>query len=240
MTSLFKSSANVVSTVWQLTTSRPLKTGLLFSLNDSIRYGVFLLLWIGLLMGASAQPVDSTTVKAVFGSANPELQELMAVIGVEKQHIELDDPRLKGKFFSLTAQEYRHGVAQPAVNLTSRKVLFQLDSNGKLAFDVYARAVDATTLEAFFRFARVGQSQQYKSEANQARQYSFRTDVLPYVKGQTKIPVGKKFTFLVYTLPYEKDGYYLYCDLAQSQVPIGEWYKRFGVKHFVAYQLLIE
>lgn len=214
--------------------------GLLLTISDSIRYGLFLLLSIGLPLGTSAQAVDSTTVKAVFGSASPELQEFMTVLGVEKQHIELNDPRLKGKFFTLTAQEYRHGVAQREVSLTNQKELFQLDSSGKLAFDVYARAVDATTLEAFFRFARVGQPRQYKAEANQARQYSFRTDILPYVKGQTKIPVGEKFTFLVYTLPYEKDGYYLYCALAQSQVPIGEWYKRFGVKHFVAYQLLIK
>ena len=240
MTSPIKSSFNFLLAAWMLPIFKSLENGLRLTLSYSIRWGVFLLFGIGLPMGTSAQAIDSTTVKAVFGSASTELQEFMAVMGVEKQHIELSDPRLKGKFFTLTAQEYRHGVAQPEVNLTSRKELFQLDSSGKLAFDVYARALDATTLEAFFRFARVGQPWQYKAEANQARQYSFRTDILPYVKGQTKIPVGKKFTFLVYTLPYEKDGYFQYCALAQSQVPIGDWYKRFGVKHFVAYQLLIE
>lgn len=205
-----------------------------------IRWGLCLLFTIYLPGWACAQPIDSTTVKSVFGSANTELQELMAVIGVEKHHIEFNDTCLRGKSFQLTYQEYRNGVPQPEVNLTSRKDLFQFDSSGKLAFEVYARAVDATTLEAFFRFARVGQRKQYKAEAGQASQYSFRTDILPYQQGQTKVPVGKKFTFLVYTLPYEKDGYYQYCALAQSQVPIGDWFKRFGVRHFVAYQLLIE
>ncbi|GAB3708518.1 hypothetical protein GCM10027592_43770 [Spirosoma flavus] len=164
----------------------------------------------------------------------------MSFIGVEKHHFELNDPSLKSKYFQLTYQEYRNGVAQPEVPLTSRKDFFQLDADGKLAFDVYARAVDATTLNALFRFARVGLPKQFQAEPGQAGQYSFRTDILPYRQGQAKIPVGKKFTFLVYTLPYEKDGYLQYCALAQSQVPIGEWYKRFGVKHFVAYQLLIE
>ncbi|GAB4020819.1 hypothetical protein GCM10028808_63690 [Spirosoma migulaei] len=209
--------------------------GLLF-----IRLGLFLGLLLHLPVWALAQRSDSTAVKAVYGSANTELQELMSFIGVEKHHLELSDPGLKGRFFKLTAQEYRHGVAQPEENLTSRQDLFQLDSSGKLSFDVYARALDATTLEAFFRFARVGQRKQYKAEAGQAGQYSFRTDILAYSQGKAKIPVGKKFTFLVYTLPYKKDGYYLYCALAQSQVPIEQWYARFGVKHFVAYQLLIE
>lgn len=195
---------------------------------------------VSLPFWVSAQHNDSTVVKAVFGATNTELQELMSVIGVEKHHLELNDPRLGGKFFQLTYQEYRNGVAQPEVNLTSRKDLFQLDSTGKMAFDVYARAADVATLEVFFRFPRKGQRKLFKAEAGQAGQYSFRTDILPYRREQAKIPVGKKFTFLVYTLPYEKDGYFQYCALAQSQVPIEEWYKRFGVKHFVAYQLLIE
>ena len=201
-------------------------------------------LWLGVLLclpvWACAQRSDSTRVKAVYGSANTELQELISFIGVEKHHLELSDPSLKGKNFTLTAQEYRNGVAQPEVNLTRRQEPFQLDSSGKLAFDVYARALDATTLEAYFRFPQVGQRNQYKAEMGQAGQYSFRTDILAYSQGQATIPVGKKFTFLVYTLPYEKDGYYLYCALAQSQVPIEQWYSRFGVKHFVAYQLLIK
>lgn len=205
-----------------------------------IRRKLFLVLAITLPFFASAQDPDSTVVKAVFGPENTELQELMSVIGIEKHHLELNDPSLRGKFFQLTSQEYRNGVAQPEVNLTSRRDLFQFDSTGKMAFDVYARAADATTLEAFFRFPRMGQRKQFKAEAGQAGQYSFRTDILPYRRQLAKIPVGKKFTFLVYTLPYEKDGYFQYCALAQSQVPIEEWYKRFGVKHFVAYQLLIE
>ncbi len=205
-----------------------------------IRLGLFLSLLYCLPVWTFAQRTDSTGVKAVYGSANTELQELMSFMGVEKHHLELSDPGLKGKFFTLTAQEFRKGVAQPEVNLTSRRDLFQLDSSGKFSFDVYARVLDATTLEAFFRFARVGQRKQYKAEAGQASQYSFRTDILAYNQGQAKIPVGKKFTFLVYTLPYEKDGYYLYCALAQSQVPIEQWYGQFGINHFVAYQLLIE
>lgn len=227
-------------TLFKSATFLPLLTSLWRPGATSIRRGLFVGLLVGLSSWASAQRTDSTAVKAVFGSANTELQELMSFIGVEKHHLELNDPHLKGKFFHLTYREYRNGVAQPEVNLTSRQDLFQVDSSGKLAFDVYARAVDATTLEVFFRFALMGQSKQFKAEAGKASQYSFRTDILPYRRGQARIPIGKKFTFLVYTLPYEKDGYYQYCALAQSQVPIEEWYSRFGVKHFVAYQLLIE
>ena len=229
-----------VSTVFKSIAFNPWPAGSWSNGPNSIRLRLLLGVLLCLPIWVSAQRIDSTSVKAVYGSTNTELQELMSFMGVEKHHLELSDPHLKGKFFTLTAQEYRNGVAQPEVNLTSRKDLFQLDSSGTLSFDVYTRALDATTLEAFFRFARVGQRKQYKAETGQASQYSFRTDILAYSQGKARIPVGKKFTFLVYTLPYEKDGYYLYCGLAQSQVPIEQWYARFGVKHFVSYQLLIE
>jgi len=239
MTTRLKSQSSLASGLKSIVgSSQP--AALFHSCLYSIRIGLVLVLVSSLRFLATAQAMDSTAVKAVFGSTNAELQELMSFIGVEKHHLELNDPSLRGKYVQLTYQEYRNGVAQPEVNLTSRKGLFQLDSSGKLAFDVYARAVDATTLEAFFRFARVGLPRQFKAETGQAGRYSFRTDILPYRQRQAKIPVGKKFTFLVYTLPYEKDGYSQYCAVAQSQVPIEEWYKRFGVKHFVAYQLLID
>lgn len=114
--------------------------------------GLFLVFTCVFPVWASAQPADSTKVKTMFGSTNTELQELISVMGIEKHHLELHDANLRGKYLKLTYQEYRNGVAQPEVNLTRSKDLFQLDSSGKLAFDVYARAVDATTLEAFFRF----------------------------------------------------------------------------------------
>jgi hypothetical protein len=218
----------------------PSSTHLSSSSVYTSRLGLFLFFTYMLPVWAFTQPADSTTVKTVFGSTNTELQELMSVLGVEKHHLELQDAHLRGKHVQLTYQEYRNGVAQPPVNLTSRRELFQLDSSGKLALEVYARAADATTLETFFRFPRVGQRNFFKVEAGQAGHYSFRTDILAYQRGEAKIPVGKKFTFLVYTLPYEKDGYYQYCTLAQSQIPIEDWYTQFGIKHFVAYQLLIE
>ena len=200
-----------------------------------------LLLTITIPVSVNAQQRDSTTVKAVFGSRDKELEELMSVVGIEKYHIEFNDPQLIGRLFRLTYQEHKDGVAQPEQDMLGRfKETFRIDSTGKLAFDIYARAVDATTIEAFFRFAQVGQRKTFKVAADDARQYSFRTDILPYKQQQTRVPIGQKFTFLVHTLPYEKDGFYQYCALAQSQLATSEWYKQFGIKHFIAYQLVLE
>lgn len=179
---------------------------------------IFLLV-LGSALIAQAQVSNSTTVKATFGSTNTEMQELMGFLGVERHHIELDDPKLAGKFLHLTCQEYRNGVAQPEQDMfgfNRNRESLRFDSTGRLAFDVYARAIDPPTVESFFKLPRVGLHKTFKIDSSPAWQYSFRTDILAYKNGQTKIPINKKFPFLVHTLPYEKAGFYQYCALAQS------------------------
>ncbi|WP_461133643.1 hypothetical protein [Spirosoma lituiforme] len=204
---------------------------------------LFFLLTCSVLFSANAQKSDSTTIKAVFGSTNSEMQELMGFLGVERFHVELDDPKLAGKYFHLISQEFRNGIAQPEQDMfgfARRKEPLQFDQTGKLAFDVYARAVDPTTIEAFFKLPRVSQRKTYKVEADDSRRYSFRTDILSYKNQKTVVPIGQRFPFLVHTLPYDKDGFSYYCTVAQSRVPVADWYKQFGVKHFIAYQLVLE
>jgi len=202
-----------------------------------------LLITLSLAFAAKAQQSDSTTIKAVFGSTNTEVHELMGFLGVEHFHIELNDPKLAGKYFHLISQEFKNGIAQPEQDMfgfAKRKEPLQFDSSGRLAFDVYARSVDATTIEAFFKLPRVGQRKTYKVEADDARRYSFRTDILSYKNQTTVVPIGRKFPFLVHTLPYDKDGFSYYCTVAQSRVAVSDWYKEFGVKHYIAYQLVLE
>jgi hypothetical protein len=191
----------------------------------------------------SAQSNDSTVVKTSFSSTNPELKDLMDFLGVEKFHIELNDPKLAGRYFHLTCQEYKNGIPQLEQDMfgfNRRKEALQIDSTGKFAFDVYARTADPNTIEAFFKLPKVGQRKTFKVEAEDSKRFSFRTDVVAYKSEKAKIPVGKKTLFFVHSLPYLKDGFYWYCAVAESKVPVGEWYKQFGVKHVVAYNLILE
>ncbi|MBD2702189.1 hypothetical protein IC229_16170 [Spirosoma sp. BT702] len=191
----------------------------------------------------NAQSNDSTVVRSVYGSTNTELKDLMSFIGVEKFRLELNDPKLAGKYFHLTCQEYKNGIAQPEQEMFgfgTRKEILQIDSTGKFTIDVYARTVDPTTIEALFKLPKVSQRKTFKVEADDARRFSFRTDVVAYKNEKARIPMSKKILFFVHSLPYLKDGFYLYCAVAESQVPVNEWHKQFGVKHVIAYNLILE
>ncbi|AII53784.1 hypothetical protein N008_17605 [Hymenobacter sp. APR13] len=200
-------------------------------------------MWLLLAPAYAQTPEASTTLLTnQEGYANSEAKEMGSVLGVEKQHFELSDPRLAGRVLHLTYQEFREGVAQPEQDLLGKdRNRFQLDSAGRVAFNVYARAATDTRLEVRFFFPTIGKRQQFQPLPGAvAADYSLRADIQAYKKQKATVPVGRKFPLLVYTLPYVKDGFLYYCDLAQSKVPPAEWFKKFGIRHFVVYQLTIE
>ncbi|WBO86118.1 hypothetical protein [Hymenobacter yonginensis] len=201
------------------------------------------LLWLLLALAYAQTPEASTTLLTnQTGFTGPDAMELNSMLGVEKQHFELSDPRLAGRVLHLTYQEFRDGVAQPEQDLLGKdRSRFQLDSAGRLAFNVYARAATDARLEVRFFFPTIGKRQQFQPLPGAlASDYSLRADIQAYKKQKASVPVGRKFPLLVYTLPYVKDGFLYYCDLAQSKVPPAEWFKKFGIRHFVVYQLTIE
>lgn len=199
--------------------------------------------------------LDSVAVSVHAGSDNPELNQLMGqVLRVEKWHVEVRQAQLAGKLFHLTYQEFRNGVPEAEKELVGNPArLLSFTPQGVFVMDVFARQATETRLENQFLFASGATVKSFAAVSGQGDRYSMRTDLWPYkprpalavVSGQQataerKFPLGQKVPFLVYTLPYESEGYLLYCALAQSKVPVKDWYAKYKISHFVVYNLLIE
>lgn len=197
---------------------------------------------------------DSTTVRLLYGSANADLDELMGrVLNVEKHRLLLHDRRLAGRRLRITYQEYRQGVAGPEKPLTTDASLLQLDSAGRLPLTVYAHATADGKVENTFILPRASVNRAFAPVAGKASYYSLRFDVHPYRRAadqagttpsapaqEFRLPLSGPAILAVYTLPYEKDGISYYCNLAQSRVPVAEWYDRFRVPHYVVYRARVE
>lgn len=202
----------------------------------------------------SARP-DSVTIAVHSGSDNQELNQLMSlVLRVEKWHVEAQQAQLAGRQFHLTYQEFRNGIPDVEKELVGNVArLLSFDKQGKFTMDVFARQVTETRLENQFLFAAGATVKSFVPLSGKANQYSLRTDIWPYKQRPGVLaqpgaqptsvhtfPVGKKVPFMVYTLPYESEGYLLYCALAQSKVPVKDWYAKYKIAHFVVYNLVIE
>lgn len=199
--------------------------------------------------------LDSVAVSVHLGSDNPELNQLITqVLHIEKWHIEARNAQLAGKLFHLTYQEFRNGVPDVEKELVGNPSrLLSFDQQGHFAMDVFARQATETRLENQFFFAAGATVKSFVTLLGKGNEYSMRTDIWPYKQraasattpGQQpteerNFPVAKKVPFLVYTLPYESDGYLLYCALAQSKVPLKDWYAKYKIPHFIVYNLIIE
>ena len=201
---------------------------------------------------------DSVLVASHFGSDNKEMNQLMShVLHIEKIHVEVHSASQKAKRFHLTYQEYKNGAPGPEKELVGNvERLTSFDKQGNFVMDVFAREATETTLLNQFFFENGATEKSFVALPGTSGRYSLRQDIWPYKKRKTLTPalpdeqptveryflIGKKVPFLVYTLPYEdkKNGYLLYCDLAQSKVPVAAWYKQFNIAHFVVYSLVVE
>jgi len=202
----------------------------------------------------SALPPDSTTVRLLYGAESADLTELMGrVLHVEKQRLRLHDRRLAGRHLRLTLQEYRRGVPGPEKEFSPDLSLTQLDSAGRLQLTIYARQVSEHKVENTFVLPRATVPKTFAAVPGQIGDYSLRFDVHPLRRSpdqtgaapnspatEFKLPIGPAAVLAVYTLPYEHEGMFLYCNLAQSRVPVAEWYSRFKVPHFVVYRARVE
>lgn len=224
-----------------------------------MKASLLVLLIVCLGLSSHAQSItpypDSVAVSVHFGSDNPELNQLMSQgMHIEKWHVEARNAQLVGKLFHLTYQEFRNGIPAIEKELVGNPVrLLSFDKQGKFVMDVFARQATETRLENQFLFATGATVKSFAALPNKGDQYSMRTDIWPYkprpalavVPGQQatterNFPMHKNIIFLLYTLPYESDGYMLYCALAQSKVPVKDWYSKYKISHFVVYNLVIE
>lgn len=201
-----------------------------------------------------ALPPDSTTVRLRYGVESADLTELMGrVLHVEKHRLELHDRRLAGRHLHLTLQEYRRGVPGPEQEFSPSPSLTQLDSAGRLQLTIYARQISATKVENTFILPRAAVPKTFTALPGQVGDYSLRFDIHPLRRSpdqtgvapsspatEFNLPIGPAAVLAVYTLPYEKDGFSYYCNLAQSRVPVTEWYRRFNVPHFIVYRARVE
>ena len=204
---------------------------------------------------ARALPPDSTTVRLLYGAESADLTELMGrVLHVEKHRLLLHDRRLAGRRLRLTLQEYRRGVPGPEQEFATRPNLTRLDSAGRLAMTIYAHQIAGNKVENVFILPGATMYKTFAAQPVQAGDYSLRFDIHPLRRApdqtgatprnpaqEFRLPLGGPAAVLaVYTLPYEKDGFGYYCGLAESRVPVAEWYARFKVPHFVVYRVRVE
>lgn len=183
---------------------------------------------------AKAQKPTEGAVKmmADYGPSNEETRVIVDFQGVEYYKVKLTGTQLKAKKVLLYCKEMWNGKVKKVDTLIKKQDLKNLTTNANgdtLSFSVMGRRVD-DKLQVLFRFPRLGVNKKY--QALKTDNYSLRA-----LGNHYKIELNKPFPVFAYILPYEKDGWLMYCAVDQSGEKVEDWGKKFGIKHYLIYEM---
>ncbi len=187
-------------------------------------------------LGAFGQKQNSSIqMLSDYSSDNPDLRDLLFFEGIDYYKIKFVGAALAGKDYVLVAKEIWNGEIKKIDTLvnTAKNSRMEKLSTDTLNLKVIAKKKDEHTLKVSFRFPEFLTERTF--EATPSDDYSLRD-----VGKQLAIEPGRKFYALAYILPYEKDGWKLWCAVDSSGKDIESWGKAFGIVHYLVFEMKFE
>lgn len=192
---------------------------------------ILMLFPLGVLSQVKAGKIEMT---AIFGSKNQELQDLLTFENIDYYKVNFKGNDLKGKHFNITVKTLWDGRitnVDTIINTVAKGMPpIQTDT---LSFKVTAKKNAPNSLKVLFRFPMFGNERLY--EASDSYDYSLRD-----IGTKMDIEVGKAFPAFAYILPYEKDGWKMWCAVDNSGKDVENWGKEFGIKHYLIFEMKFE
>lgn len=198
---------------------------------------VFIFTQIGLAQKNSVKTKAEEKIKMTtfYGSTNRELQDILFFEGIDQYTVQFVGKELKNKHFKVIAKSVWDGKITKTDTIinTSNVSKTSLIQSDTLSFKVLEKKVMEDKLKVNFSFKQFSNQRMY--DATNSLDYSLRS-----IGDKMSIEIGKPFPAFAYILPYEKDGWKLYCAVDSSGKNVESWGKEFGIKHYIIYEILFE
>ena len=175
-----------------------------------------------------------------YASDNSEIYDILEFEGIDYYKIKFIGNDLKDKGYQLLVKEIWDGkVVSESVITNSRDLPFkevQTINDTILNITVIAKPTKDNTLKMSFKFPRYLVDKEFN--ALNSTDYS-----LINIAEESNLEIGynKKFYLLAYILPYEKEnGMKSWCDVGVDGIDIENWGKKFGIKHYLIFEMKFE
>jgi hypothetical protein len=174
-----------------------------------------------------------------YGSENKEIQGLMTLGSIDYYKVKIFKKNLKGKHFSIYAKHIWDGRISRLDTLINTFDFF----NGKsiiesdtLSFTVFGNKSSNDKLNVLFSFEQFENQRKYS--ATQSDDY-YLTDIGPRLK--ERLELNRAFPIFAYILPYvTENGFKSWCTIDNSGADIDIWGSKFGIKHYLVFEMKIE
>ncbi|EKB54206.1 hypothetical protein [Bergeyella zoohelcum] len=174
-------------------------------------------------------------IESKYGAHNKELRDILSFEGIDKINVKFIGKQIKNKHFKIFVKHIWEGKITQVDTLIDTRELFKksIIESDTLSFNAMAKKATENQVKVAFNFKQFGNSKMY--DATKSFDYSFRL-----IGDKVKIQLGKAFPLFAYILPYEKDGWKLYCAVDSSGKEVEKWGEEFGIAHYIIYEMIFE
>jgi len=173
-------------------------------------------------------------------SDNSEIRDILFFEGIEYYKLKFAGKELANKSYQITVKEIWDGkIVSDTTVFNSMKMgleQFEKVNDTVLSFKVVSKLTHKNKLKMSFMFPRFMITKEY--DAIDSNQYSLRN-----VAEESNLQIGydKKFYLFAYILPYEReDGSSSWCEVGTSGKDIENWGEKFGIEHYLLFEMKFE
>ncbi|MBL7993547.1 MAG: hypothetical protein JNN25_19075 [Candidatus Kapabacteria bacterium] len=197
--------------------------------------GIYLLL---LLSVVSAKGQENITISSEYGPKSAELLDYYQFEKIDYFRMRMQGNTLAGKKFLIISKEYWNSkVTKTDTCVNSGRMGIKADTSD-FSFAVMSKKENKDTVKFMFFFPRFMTTRQFK--ATQVNSYSLRD---PFNGKKCEYNADQTIMLLVLSLPYKdpkNPGWSSYCELSSKGVPPAEWGTKYGVEHYITFELKLE
>lgn len=198
------------------------------------------LIWLTACQTLAQQQKDSLKMVSTYGAQNKELFDLLRFENIDYYQISFKGENLKNKTYKITVKEIWNGKVRSENLVFDSKEMAEIGldkvSDTILTLKVISKITPNNKLKVSFMLPRFGITRSYK--AIKSDEYSLRN-----LADESNLPIGygKPFYFLAYILPYKSsDGSKSWCEVGSNGKDIENWGKKFGIKHYLLFEMVYE
>ncbi len=174
-------------------------------------------------------------------SNNSEISDILDFEGIQYLKLKFTGQKLKNKSYHLTVKEIWEGKVVSDKTLVNSISLpyewMQKVKDTTLNIKVISKLTIQNKLKMTFKLPGFSFNKEFEAYKTSDK-YSLRNVA---EESNLKIGYNKRFYLLVYILPYDrKDGHKSYCDVGTNGKDIENWGKKFGIKHYLLFEMKFE
>jgi hypothetical protein len=180
------------------------------------------------------------TMTSTYGTNDKEFHDLLHFEGIDFYQVKFSGNELKGKSYRITVKEFWGGKLKSESKVIDTKDLLDagLDkiNDTTLNMKVISKITPQNKIKISFISDRFSNTKEYK--AIKTNDYSLRN-----LADESKLPIGygENFYFMAMILPYERaDGSKSWCQVGSNGKDIENWGKKYGVKHYLLFEMKFE